>query len=103
MGASSVERAHDLLRHHRREVVTAERLRLLAAARFLRPVRVLIRDQDLDVPAEAEGAIAGETADGGEVVGLLAQAALVEPLDGRVTYRGRIEALQRRALRLGHT
>ena len=49
-----------------------------------RAVAVLVGDEQVEVPAPAQRAIGREAADGGEVVGLLAEAVVVEALDRRV-------------------
>ena len=48
---------------------------------------MLVGDEEVEVPAPAQAAVDVEAADRGEVVGLQAQAVLVEALDRRVAAR----------------
>jgi hypothetical protein len=45
---------------------------------------VLVRDDQIDVAAKSYFAIAGQTFDGGDVVGLLPETILIKPVNGRV-------------------
>src|SRR6185503_21017366 len=98
--ASRVEDLLGLLRKEVREVLARQGFGLGTAGRLFGSVAVLIGDDEVHVPAPAQGAIACEAGDRGEIVGLLPEAMRVEAGDRRVDDARRIEALERLPRRL---
>ena len=97
--AAGVELRPQFLGHEAQRVAFEQRVDLVVVAGVARTEAAVVGDEQVDVPAPAQGAIGDQAVDRGEVVGLGAQAVVVELLDQRVDHVRRVEGVQLRARR----
>ena len=69
-------------------------LALVVVAAIARPNAAVVGDEQVDVPAPAQGAIRDQAVDGGKVVGFSSQAVVVEIPHQRIDHVRRVERVQ---------
>src|SRR5262249_18568502 len=92
-GAAGIEDLDDVLRLEGGEALGREGIALWAVADRLGAERAVVGQDELDVRAEAEGAVELEAPDRRQVAGLEAEAVVVEAVDPRVAHGGGPEAV----------
>ena len=94
IGPSGVENLQGLLGNELQEIAVGQRVGFGMVGRVFGAVAALIGDDQLDILPPAQSAIAGQAADGGEIVGFLPEAVIVKLSDGRVCDMRRVEAVE---------
>src|SRR5205085_9396419 len=97
VAAAAVKGAHLSLRKHPDELVAAELSERRIAERIGAPVAVLIGDDQVEIPAVPQRAIACQAVDRDQVVRLHAQPIAVELFDGNILYSWWIESFEQPA------
>ena len=99
VGSPPIQDFHSTFRNELRKVIARKRFCLGLIGRLLGTIGALIGDDELDVAAPPQRAVALEAADGGQIVRFLTQAVFIKPSHGRIHNLRRIEPFQRRPAR----
>jgi hypothetical protein len=94
--STRIENVERFFRQQAREFFGEETLHLRPVREVLGSIGTIVRQDKLNIAAETQCPIRGQTADGSKIVGLQSQAVIIEVLDGCV-FDDELAAIQRHA------